>query len=310
MRLAAIIPASDDPPTLARCVAALEVGERRPDELIVQREPRGDGPAAARNAGAAGSESDVLVFVDSDVEVHRDALAKIERRLSDQPDLAAVFGSYDDDPAAPGLTSRFRNLLHHHVHTSSAGEAETFWAGLGAVRRAEFEASGGFDADRFREPSVEDIELGMRLRERGARLLLDPSIRGRHLKAWTPAAMVGTDFRQRGVPWARLLLARRSGSGALNLGVRHRASAIATVLVALGALARRPRVAVASLLATLVLNRDFYGLLARRGGARLLIGGVGLHLVHQLTAVASVPVALALHFRDRRVRRLTRAYDG
>jgi GT2 family glycosyltransferase len=300
MRLAVLIPASDDPPTLGSCIAALEAGDRRPDELIVQREPAGGGPAAARNAAAAASRADVLVFVDSDVEVHPDALARIERCLLDRPELAAVFGAYDDQPAAPGLASRFRNLLHHHVHATSAGEAETFWAGLGAVRRAEFEAVGGFDAARFREPSVEDIDLGIRLRERGTRLLLDPSIRGRHLKAWTPLSIVRTDFWRRGVPWARLLLARRARSSALNLGIRHRASAAAAVILAIGAVARRPRLVAASLLATLALNHRLYALLARRGGVRLLLAGVGLHVLHQLTAVASVPVALALHLRDGR----------
>jgi len=299
MRLAVIVPASDDPPSLPRCAAALEAGERAPDELIVQREPAGGGPAAARNAAAAGVEADVLVFVDSDVEVHPDALARIERRLLDDPALAAVFGAYDDAPAARGVASRFRNLLHHHVHVSSPGEAETFWAGLGAVRRAEFEAAGGFDAARFPEPSVEDIELGMRLRERGARLLLDPSIRGRHLKRWSLAGMVRTDLWRRGVPWTRLLLARRDRSGALNLGARHRASAVAALAVALGLAARRPRVALAALLSMAALNRDFYALLARRGGPGLLVAGIGLHVVHLLTATASVPVALALHLRDR-----------
>lgn len=299
MRLAVIVPASDSPPSLPRCTAALEAGERRPDELIVQREPAGGGPAAARNAAAARSTADVLVFVDSDVEVHAGALARIERRLLDDRGLAAVFGAYDDEPAAPGLASRFRNLLHHHVHVSSAGEAETFWAGLGAVRRAEFEAVGGFDAARFGEPSVEDIELGMRLRARGARLLLDPAIRGRHLKRWSLAGMVRTDLWRRGVPWTRLLLARGSRSGALNLGARHRASAVAALAVALGVAARRPRVAVAALLAMASLNRDFYALLARRGGPRLLVAGVGLHVLHLLTAAASVPIAAALHLRER-----------
>jgi hypothetical protein len=302
MRLAVIVPASDDPPSLPRCTAALRSGERQPDELIVQREPAGGGPAAARNAAASGSEADVLVFVDSDVEVHPDALARIERRLLEDPGLAAVFGAYDDEPAAPGLASRFRNLLHHHVHLSSPGEAETFWAGLGAVRRSEFQAVGGFDAVRFPEPSVEDIELGMRLRERGARLLLDPSIRGRHLKAWTPLSMARTDLWRRGVPWARLLLARGGGSGALNLGARHRASAVAAVAVAAGALAGRPRAALGALLAMVGLNRDFYALLARSGGPRLLAAGVALHVVHLLTAVASVPVAAALHLRERGLR--------
>lgn len=300
MRLAVLIPASDDPPTVERCVAALEAGERPPDELVVQREPVGGGPAAARNAAAASSRAEVLVFVDSDVEVHPDALARIERRLGEDPGLAGVFGAYDDEPAAPGLASRFRNLLHHHVHASSAGEAETFWAGLGAVRRAEFEAVGGFDAGRYRQPSVEDIELGVRLRERGARLLLDPAIRGRHLKAWTPLAMVRTDFWRRGVPWVRLLLARRRRSGALNLGARHRASAVAAVLLALAAALRQPRIAIAALGAMAGLNRDFYALLARRGGIRLLVAGIGLHVVHLLTAVASVPVAVGLHLRERR----------
>lgn len=296
--LAAIVPASDAPPTLDRCVAALRGGERSPEELLVQREPAGGGPAAARNAAAAAAGAEVLVFVDSDVEVHPDALARIGRRFDAGPGLAAVFGAYDDEPAAPGLTSRFRNLLHHHVHRSAAGEAETFWAGLGAVRREAFEAVGGFDAERFPHPSVEDIELGMRLRARGMRLLLDPRIRGRHLKAWTPLQMIRADFSRRGLPWMRLLLEGGGGRGALNLGWRHRASAAAAVVLAAAAAARRPRTALAALLAVLFLNRDFYALLARRGGAPLLGGGIGLHLVHQLTAAAALPAALLLHARD------------
>lgn len=312
LSLAAIVPATDDPPTLGRCTAALAAGERAPDELVVERRPHGVGPAAARNAAAAATEADVLVFVDADVEAHPDALARIERRFAADPGLAAVFGAYDDTPEAPGFTSRFRNLLHHHVHDAAAGESETFWAGLGAVRREAFEAAGGFDAERFPAPSVEDIELGMRLRARGARIVLDPQIHGRHLKAWTVASMVRTDFARRGVPWARLLLEGGGGRGALNLGWRHRASAAASMLLvaALSAFPLRRRgkgrqrgpaalLAAAALLAMLGLNRRFYALLARRGGAPLLAAGVPLHLVHQLTAVAAVPAAFVAYLVER-----------
>lgn len=299
LTLAAIVPATDDPPTLGRCTAALAAGERAPDELLVERRPDGEGPAAARNVAAAATEADVLVFVDADVEAHPDALSRIERRLLADPGLAAVFGAYDDAPEAPGLTSRFRNLLHHHVHARAPGEAETFWAGLGAVRREAFEAAGGFDAGRFAAASVEDVELGMRLRAGGMRVLLDPAIRGRHLKAWTPLSMLRTDFARRGVPWALLLLEGGGGRSALNLGWRERASALASVLLVAAAPARRPRLALAALLATLGLNRRFYALLARKGGAPLLAAGIPLHLLHQLAAVAAVPAALALHLRDR-----------
>jgi len=298
--LAVVVPATDDPPTLERCLTAIRTGDRQPDELMVQREPSGTGPAAARNAGSEETTAEVLVFVDSDVEVSAEALARIERHFRDDPDLVAVFGAYDDDPADPGLASRYRNLLHHYVHSGAAGEAETFWAGLGAVRRDAFEAAGGFDADRFPRPSVEDIELGMRLRRRGARILLDPRIRGRHLKRWTVASMVRTDFGRRGVPWMRLLLREGSRSSALNLDWRRRLSAATSVALVGSFLARRPRAAAVALLANLALDRDLYVLLARRGGPRLLAAGVGLHQLHQLSAAASVPAALFLHLAEAR----------
>ena len=297
--LAAVIPATDRPSSLASCTAALESGERPPDQLIVEGDPPPVGPAAARNRGVARSDADILVFVDADVEVHADALARIERRFAADRELAAVFGAYDEEPAAPGLTSRFRNLLHHHVHVSAAGEAETFWAGLGAVRREAFEACGGFDESRFPVASVEDIELGLRLRRAGGRIVLDPEIRGRHLKAWTPSSMVRTDFWRRGVPWVRLLLRDGGGEGVLNLGPRHRLSAVAAVLLTVALGLRRWRPALAILLGVLLLNRDFYALLARRGGPRLLVAGVGLHQIHHLAGAASVPVAGLLHRLER-----------
>jgi hypothetical protein len=298
--LAVVVPATDDPPTLDRCLAAIKTGDRIPDELAVQREPLGAGPAAARNSGSEGTSAEVLVFVDSDVEVDAQALARIERHFRDDPGLAAVFGAYDDDPPDLGLASRYRNLLHHHVHSGAAGAAETFWAGLGAVRRDVFAAAGGFDADRYPRPSVEDIELGMRLRRQGARILLDPQVRGRHLKRWTVASMVETDFGRRGVPWMRLLLREGSGSTALNLGWRRRLSVAASVALLGSLLARRPRAAAVALLANVALDRDLYALLARRGGPRLLGAGVGLHQLHQLCAAASVPAALFLHLAEER----------
>ena len=59
------------------------------------------------------------------------------------------------------MVSQYRNLLHHFVHQHGHAEASTFWAGCGAIRRAAFDAVGGFDAARFPRPSIEDIELGL-----------------------------------------------------------------------------------------------------------------------------------------------------
>ena len=298
--LAVVVPATDRPPTLERCIAALEASTAPPDELVVVEEPAGAGPAAARNAGVAASSSDLVAFVDSDVVVEPEALARIRERFAGDSNLAALFGSYDDSPAAPGTVSRFRNLLHHHVHVSSPGPAETFWAGLGAVRREEFERVGGFDAARYPHAAIEDIELGMRLRRAGAKIELDPSVRGTHLKGWSLGSMVDTDLRRRGAPWTQLQLERGGGSTALNLGWRHRVSALASVVAVGAVLARRPRAALAALGTLIALNRDFYALLARRGGPGLAAAGVVLHVAHHLTAVASVGVGVVEHLRGHR----------
>ncbi|HET6829823.1 MAG TPA: glycosyltransferase [Solirubrobacterales bacterium] len=297
--LSFVVPATDDPPTLAAAVAAIEPGLRAGDELIVQREPERGGPALARNLGAERASGEVLVFVDADVVVAPDAIARIRSAFTGPRAADAVFGAYDANPADPGVVSRYRNLLHHHVHASSAGPADTFWAGLGAVRRDRFAAVGGFDALRFRSPSVEDVELGMRLRESGAAILLDPAIRGRHLKRWTLRSMLSTDHSRRARPWARLLL--EAGTGAprsLNLTLDRRLSAAFSVLCVGALTVRRPLAAAAALAAVAGLNRGLLRLLARRGGPGLAAAGLVLQIAHELSAVTAVPAALIQHKLD------------
>jgi hypothetical protein len=301
-KITAIVPATDSPPTLARCVDALRRGSRAPDELLAISEPRGSGPAAARNEGARRARGDLLVFVDADVVVHRDALARIEAAFAADTELTALFGSYDDSPEAPGVVSGFRNLLHHQIHTAAAGPAQTFWAGLGAVRRDAFLAAGAFDAERYPAPSIEDIELGTRLSRRGARIVLDPSVRGSHLKRWSLAEMISTDFSRRGVPWVELLAERgsspplggsRNSTTTLNLGWRHRVSAVASLAAAAALARRRPLGAAAALAVLVALNRELYALVHRRRGPAAAAAGVGLHVVHHLTSAAALVVGLA-----------------
>jgi cellulose synthase/poly-beta-1,6-N-acetylglucosamine synthase-like glycosyltransferase len=293
-----IVPATNEPPTLGECLRAIEGCDAPPEEVIVVREPRNAGPAVARNIGAGSAEGDVLVFVDADVVVHEDAIRRIRERFAASDDLAAVFGSYDDAPAGTSLVSSFRNLLHHHVHQDSGGDASTFWAGLGAIRADAFRDVGGYDEARYDAPSIEDIELGVRLSESGRRIVLDPEILGTHLKVWTLPQMVMTDFGRRGVPWVRLLL-ERGHSTTLNLGWRHRLSTLAAMAATISLLARRPRVAAASSLALVALNRRFYSLLAARLGAPRAIAALPLHVVHLLTGAAAAAVGVVSHVLSR-----------
>ena len=301
--LSVIVPATDRPDSLDACLAAVAAARDVPSDLIVVDDDAATSPAVARNLGATRAEGDVLVFVDADVRVRPDAFERIAAAFAADPELDALFGSYDDDPPGRDPVSGFRNLLHHHIHQQAAGEASTFWAGLGAIRRTTFERLGGFV-----EHPVEDIELGMRLHAAGGRIRLDPDVQGTHLKRWSLAAMIRTDLLVRGAPWVGLLLRHRSTAGGLNLGWRHRLSALASLaLVTAAGLAAAAEVVALALavgaVATLaLLNFSFYRLLARRRGLRQAALGMLLHVVHHLVSVTALVLGLALFVLAHRPR--------
>lgn len=303
-----IMPTIDWGPTFASCLQAA-LGSLRPcDELLVVFDglppPPPDwlrdsgavllntgvrsGPAAARNHGANQANHPILLFVDADVELHHDVSARVCAHFSSDPSLTALFGSYDDTPAAPGLVSRFRNLLHHHTHNSHPGPACTFWSGCGAVRRDRFLALGGFDSETYRQPCIEDIELGLRLHDAGEQILLDPAIQCKHHKCWTLGLMVSTDIRQRALPWSQLLLGRHKLPNTLNLSSSARLSAAASLLipVALTVGTISPwRIGASLVLALcvaliLLINHSFLALLWRQGGIRLAAVGTGLLIIY------------------------------
>ena len=302
-----IVPARNAAGTLPLCLAGLAAGGFAPGEVVVVDDRSADGTAgiaqgfgarvrriapdasasgaaAARNLGAAGTQADILLFVDADVVARPGTRERVLRFFAAYPDHAAVFGAYCDAPPAPGLVSRARNLLHRHVHRAGAGEAETFWTGLGAVRRADFEAAGGFDpAQRM----MEDVAFGMALRRAGRRIRIDPALEGTHLKRWTLASMMRADLVDRAVPWSRLILSRGAGD-TLNVSPEGRRSVLAAGagVLALAALPFAPLPAAGGLLAaagTLVhANRAFLEGLRRTRGPGFALGAAGMLWAHYL----------------------------
>ncbi|MEO8565115.1 MAG: glycosyltransferase, partial [Betaproteobacteria bacterium] len=179
------------------------------------------GPGGARNVAAPAAVGEVLWFIDADVVVRANA-GRVLRQAFRRPDAAAVFGTYDDRPAALNFLSQYKNLVHHHYHRKDGGEAETFWAGCGAIRRDVFLDAGGFDVARYPYPSIEDIELGFRLRQRGLRIVLDPALQGTHLKVWRLANLLHTEIFRRALPWSRLIHSRTGLLDTLNIGRAER----------------------------------------------------------------------------------------
>jgi glycosyltransferase involved in cell wall biosynthesis len=257
------------------------------------------GPARARNLGAAAASAPLVCFIDADVLVRPETLAQFVDLFDAEPDLTAAFGSYDTQPASPDVLSQYRNLLHHFVHQTGREAASTFWAGCGAVRREAFVAVGGFDAS-YTRPSIEDIELGTRLRAGGARITLAKHIQVTHLKRWSLWEIVRTDIRDRAVPWSRLIARTRRLPNDLNLSWSSRVSAIGVYALA-GALALRRWPAVPPLVALLLAcNARLYLFFFQVRGPWFLLRVLPLHWLYY--AYSALAFAGCMLVRDRRPR--------
>jgi glycosyltransferase involved in cell wall biosynthesis len=195
-----VVPAYDAEPFLGRCIEsllALEYPADRLEIIVVDNasndrtpaiisgypvmalaEPR-PGAAAARNRGIAHARGAIVAFTDADCEVDPTWLSEIDRALAD-PELGAVMGF------AEGSDDNFWACLEQR-------NFEAFWfrddeRGLGlrrhgidtrncAIRKAVLEACGYLNAELM---DCEDLDLGVRMRQRGVRIGFNEKMRVRH----------------------------------------------------------------------------------------------------------------------------------
>ncbi len=156
--------------------------------------------------------------------------SRISKKFQADPSLSGLFGSYDKVPFEQDFISQYRNLLHHFTHQNSNLEASTFWTGCGAIRKKDFDAVGGFDFQKYRLPSIEDIELGYRLNEKGYKINLIKELQVKHLKKWKFVDLVKVDFLHRAFPWSELIISRRKISNDLNTKNKDKVSVLLVFL--------------------------------------------------------------------------------
>ncbi|WP_164920795.1 glycosyltransferase family 2 protein [Thermosynechococcus vestitus] len=142
------------------------------------------GPAAARNLGIQGAKGDWIIFIDSDLvvtstflEAHARCLMREQKRLG-----------IEDVTQVPAFSyGRVINTCNFADPTSERYKMTDFSAayfatGNVAIARHWLEKAGLFDT-QFQLYGWEDLELGVRLKKLGLRLLKCPEAVGYH---WHP----------------------------------------------------------------------------------------------------------------------------
>ena len=249
------------------------------------------GPGAARNMAVQEAQGNVVWFVDADVIVHDDAVKWINDGFS-QAGVVAVFGSYDDQPPAKNFLSQYKNLVHHFYHHRGRREATTFWSGCGAVYKEQFLEVGGFDVERFTRPSIEDIELGYRLRSAGGQIMLLPEFQSTHLKVWRFLNLIHTEIFCRAIPWSRLMLEQPGMTDDLNVSPMERLRAVLAGVFVLVLVAAVFGLlpwwsSLVMLVVVAVASHKLFGLFLRRRGVLFALGGLLFHQLYYLYSSAA-----------------------
>jgi glycosyltransferase involved in cell wall biosynthesis len=288
---------------------------RRHGVRVIGHEGGPLGPALGRNRAAAAVDADLLLFVDADVVLASDALERLVEPFV-APQVTAAFGSYDASPPSRRASSQYVNLRHHFTHQTGERDAKTFWSGIGLVRRDAFLALGGFDAELFPWPSIEDVELGARILASGGRIRLVPEAQGAHWKDWRLGQLLHADIFRRALPWSMLIADGKAASNALNLAMAERfKSVLAGCVVAallIGIVEPWAWLAALALFgAYVVANRRFLEMVRRKAGGGTAVAAAILHcFYHFYAAAVFVLVSAAMQFGLLRSRRKPAARPG
>ncbi len=258
------------------------------------------GAAGARNRGAALARGEILFFVDADVIIESDTISRIAQTFQNQPDISAVFCSYQKDTCPQNFCSTYKNLLHHYTHQTAREDAITFCAGFGAIQRAAFVEMGGFD-ESYR--SLEDIELGYRLSQADHAIYLNKAIQVTHCKRYSLLGLIRSDLLHRAIPWTQIMLDKRVFRSDLNTKSGNVASVflsycllLSLPLVGFWGLARAGWTGL--LLVFLAANRRFYAFLWQEKGLFFLLRAIPLNWMGYLYSGAGAVWGGLIYLRD------------
>ncbi|MGB3405961.1 MAG: glycosyltransferase family 2 protein [Jannaschia sp.] len=142
---------------------------------------RNEGFGRACNRGAMGAETEFLLFLNPDARLEPGALEALEEEADRRPDLGAANPSIEtaNGRARLKMTSVLPVERMPRPAPETAGRMPVLSGGVLFVRRAAFEAVGGFDPAIFLYH--EDHELCWRLAQAGHELWHLPQARAVHI---------------------------------------------------------------------------------------------------------------------------------
>lgn len=140
------------------------------------------GAAYARNQGAKLCKGEILLFIDSDVEINVNAMNIINQHYNTKNNYGILQGVYSHKPNYESSATQY--LMSYHCYylfseTKNNKFTKSLCSCFVAIKKDIFIKNGGFDIN-FNNADPEDIDLGYRLINKGLKIPLEKKLKSNH----------------------------------------------------------------------------------------------------------------------------------
>ncbi len=163
--------------------------------------PQNSGRAAVRNAGVKATDSELLLFIDGDMEFGSALVAghAAKRRDADRVILGKVV--YDESLPCRGYRRYIETRGASKLPPGTPLPGRYFWSGHVSMPKKLFEAVGGFD-ENFSAHGGEDLDFGMRVTAAGFKMIytLDLIVKHLHVRCLNDVLSTSREYGRSSVP--------------------------------------------------------------------------------------------------------------
>ncbi|MBT3408613.1 glycosyltransferase family 2 protein [Candidatus Woesearchaeota archaeon] len=162
------------------------------NKVKIFRNKRNMGPSYSRNIGAQKAKGEILLFLDSDIYIKKNTLFKIIE-IFKKKSIDVLVGLFDERTPNNDFFSNFYNLRMRKGLLDSLESIDFVYGAVFAVRKFAFDSVGGFNI-KYKNASIEDLELGKRLFAKGYKIKLDKNLEVIHDKKFNFVRLLKNDF--------------------------------------------------------------------------------------------------------------------